>query len=775
MALLMILRLLRSLAVARGDDGRQRYGKRRLRVQRMEPRALLAGDLIGLDIDQSSVPPAGFTKFASFQDTTLVDLPDITGLQTNIDIAVNLPSYTSFQGSHGPLPASQIPIFDPPLNEIAGLYKFDAATSNGPFEMRITGLDAGEDYDLFVFGVSKFNLGLSQTVTISGATTTVFDQLSGINNLVINSELGDSSRTLESFAERMAADSSGEILVSVESETALMVGGIGIRSADYVPVAAGTIVGRLFNDANNNGVLDLSESGIVGETVFIDANDNGVLDAGETSTVTVADDPATTEVDESGSYQFQSLAAGTYIIQVVPPAGFELIFPVAGKATVVLGSTTGKTAHLGLGPLAGVIKGFVWHDEDGNGIFHKGEVPLSGRTVYLDTNDNGSLDAGEPTRVTAIDDPATPQDETGSYIFDTLPRGDYVVRQQTSAAEISTAPRNPDDVFNLQLNIGGGLSNSQREIFYDAAAKWESIITGDLPAYAGADDIIISASGSAIDGPSGILGSAGPRSLRPGSSLPAGGTMNFDIADLASLEASGGLRAVILHEMGHALGFTSSVWSRLGLIAGLGTATPRFLGTSAVNEYNTIFGLTETEVPIENDGGPGTAGSHWEESIFVEELMTGFYNGGRANPLSRLTIGAFADMGYTVDFRARSCIAASNQKPKRRQSMGTLKSYRPVQTSRKPQPFRRSAPTPMFTALLWPQANRFIRFVLASSRSFWISVMHPSRTGQNSLITGPATSLSVRDWASVWTRSKMASPRLHPAAMTATTTTMKMA
>ena len=48
--------------------------------------------------------------------------------------------------------------------------------------------------------------------------------------------------------------------------------------------------------------------------------------------------------------------------------------------------------------------------------------------------------------------------------------------------------------------------------------------------------------------------------------------------------------------------------------------------------------------------GAGTFNSHWRESVFGSELMTGYLNSGAANPLSRLTIGAMEDLGYTVNY-----------------------------------------------------------------------------------------------------------------------------
>ncbi len=209
--------------------------------------------------------------------------------------------------------------------------------------------------------------------------------------------------------------------------------------------------------------------------------------------------------------------------------------------------------------------------------------------------------------------------------------------------------------FNIQIVFGSGLTPSQQAVFSAAEQRWEEIITGDLPDFAVAgfgmvDDLVIEASGAAIDGVNGILGHAGPDQLRPVSFLPAHGTMEFDTADLASMEASGDLLDVILHEMGHVLG-CGTIWSNLNLLLNpsqSGGSDPRFTGALATQEYNTLFKVNETGVPVEADGGAGTADAHWRESVFTDELMTGYIS-GTTRPISRVTIAQFADLGYQVD------------------------------------------------------------------------------------------------------------------------------
>lgn len=163
------------------------------------------------------------------------------------------------------------------------------------------------------------------------------------------------------------------------------------------------------------------------------------------------------------------------------------------------------------------------------------------------------------------------------------------------------------------------------------------------------DDLEIEASVVATDGPGGTLGQPtwdGQRSAADGR-LPYHGFMQFDSADVANLVAKGTFDDVILHDMGHILGLSASVWNQFGLI----TNTTQYNGQSALAEYRTLAnnpGLTF--VPLEDADGPGTAGQHWDDETFNNELMTGFLDSPGANPLSRLTIGSLDDLGYVVDY-----------------------------------------------------------------------------------------------------------------------------
>lgn len=213
------------------------------------------------------------------------------------------------------------------------------------------------------------------------------------------------------------------------------------------------------------------------------------------------------------------------------------------------------------------------------------------------------------------------------------------------------APSPTSSGFQIEMNLRG-LTASQQAIFRDAAARWQQIIVGDLPnAVYGSrpvDDLLIDVSAGYIDGRGGILGGASADRFRPGTLLPYHGTSQFDTADLTQMEANGTLRDVVLHEIGHVLGI-GTIWQSRGLLVGANTSDPRFLGPLATAEYNALSGGHADSVPVSNTGGAGTRNGHWRETIFANELMTGYVGPGLSLPLSRITVASLADLGYQVD------------------------------------------------------------------------------------------------------------------------------
>jgi len=240
----------------------------------------------------------------------------------------------------------------------------------------------------------------------------------------------------------------------------------------------------------------------------------------------------------------------------------------------------------------------------------------------------------------------------------------YVAHKSVKAGAAARAIRS---AYTIEVRFMGGLTATQKAAFKKAADRWTKVIVGDLPSVMVGgeliDDLLIEAKGIAIDGSAGILGQAGPTNLRPASAgasafLPAKGIMQFDTADLADMEADGTLVDVITHEMGHVIGI-GTIWEEKGVLAGAGTSNPTFTGARAKKAFGILKGKGPTPVPVENTGGEGTADSHWRESVFKNELMSGFI-AAPGNPLSRVTAGSLKDLGYVVDLTAAEAYVLPN-------------------------------------------------------------------------------------------------------------------
>ncbi len=87
------------------------------------------------------------------------------------------------------------------------------------------------------------------------------------------------------------------------------------------------------------------------------------------------------------------------------------------------------TLKIAATPPDATITGTIGDDADGDGVRDSGESASAGWKVFLDQNNNGQWDAGEPTTLTASDNPVTLQNETGTYTFTGLAPGVYTVAE----------------------------------------------------------------------------------------------------------------------------------------------------------------------------------------------------------------------------------------------------------------------------------------------------------------------------------------------------------
>ena len=224
--------------------------------------------------------------------------------------------------------------------------------------------------------------------------------------------------------------------------------------------------------------------------------------------------------------------------------------------------------------------------------------------------------------------------------------------------------------------IGDGGTARQRQAISSAVAKWQRAIVGHvgslhLTEAAGrcvggmpaidedVEDLLLFVQLASIDGPRGIIGQAAPCDVYLPAGLTLMGFLQLDVADLDLMLNEGTLDNVVLHEIGHILGI-GTLWNfRRSLLVGPvsgGGLDPYFAGASARDQFALLQSTYGgTPVPVENcvgitGCGAGTRDSHWRKSVFNTELMQGYSN--PVMPMSGVTIGSLADLGYTVNLAA---------------------------------------------------------------------------------------------------------------------------
>ncbi|ESL11528.1 leishmanolysin [Trypanosoma rangeli SC58] len=158
----------------------------------------------------------------------------------------------------------------------------------------------------------------------------------------------------------------------------------------------------------------------------------------------------------------------------------------------------------------------------------------------------------------------------------------------------------------------------------------------------GADTILYAAAAPTHDG---VVAWASPCvTLQDG--RPAAGVLNLNPSFIASTRES--IRAVA-HEIAHALGFHNELMKRLGMITLLlgvrGKASTFVVSSNETRaRAREHYGCnTAPGMELEDEGGKGTAHSHWERRNAKDELMNPLVGAGY---YTALTLAMFEDMGY---------------------------------------------------------------------------------------------------------------------------------
>ena len=163
---------------------------------------------------------------------------------------------------------------------------------------------------------------------------------------------------------------------SVPSQT-VTVEGDKTKTVNFALKPLVTISGTVFNDVNNNGIMDAGESGMFGATVSIN-----------TTPVKTATTNAT------GMYSIDMVPAGSYTLTVTQSGYADIT-----KDITAIGGTT-NTEDFALGSV-GTVMGTIYNDMNNNGIMDADEsgipnitVSITGTSLTAMTNSDGTYSIG---------------------------------------------------------------------------------------------------------------------------------------------------------------------------------------------------------------------------------------------------------------------------------------------------------------------------------------------------------------------------------------------
>jgi protocatechuate 3,4-dioxygenase beta subunit len=198
-----------------------------------------------------------------------------------------------------------------------------------------------------------------------------------------------------------------------------------------------TVDGLKWHDLDGNGRWDAGEPGLPGWTIQLLDQTGSVVQ----SVVTMQADPSLGIV--TGQYWFTEVAPGTYQIRELAPQGWIQTFPAGnGLHTITITPDTqsiaasfGETAPPNFGNFQGAtVSGRITAQVPTcTGVEDQGAQPNV--TVFLDLNNNGQRDTGEPSTVT---------DAAGNFRFTTLGLGTYHVREVLQPGWQQLAQSNTD-------------------------------------------------------------------------------------------------------------------------------------------------------------------------------------------------------------------------------------------------------------------------------------------------------------------------------------------
>lgn len=306
---------------------------------------------------------------------------------------------------------SDVALAQPAQLTVAAFFDSNENGTRGEYERAVPGVTVEA-----VPAAAPEGEAMRQATTVATGEATLSDLPAG--TYVLRITLPDGYQyTAQAEGWRLGVSCVGQTEGLVAISQPITLAGGQQAEAGVAAIPVGSFAGAVWNDLNNNGILDTGEPGVAGVTLTLTGEKTG----GKLEMVT----------DDTGRYRFASLRNDVYNFTAEVPQGMlfarytqtggdkRSVFTTdAARATrqfIVADAQAVQDKNVGVIRVA-ALEGIAFLDTNYNGLKDAGEPPYAGVTLEVIKNSN-EKSMGK-----------TVTGEDGRYAFPTLREGDYRLR-----------------------------------------------------------------------------------------------------------------------------------------------------------------------------------------------------------------------------------------------------------------------------------------------------------------------------------------------------------
>jgi hypothetical protein len=244
---------------------------------------------------------------------------------------------------------------------------------------------------------------------------------------------------------------------------------------DRVLIVDYSIFGTVYDDDNENAILDATETGRLDNvtiTLYVDEDADGRVGSDDTLI-------ATTTTAADGTYSFLNVTVQNTIVAITVPdngGGFTYFITTASSFNLSSVDTDITDVDFGVNrePANYNVSGNVFNDVNSDGINATTEAGLSGVVINLfdDLNQNGRVDRGEPLIAT------TTSDRSGNYNFTGITAPNVIVQMilPANTSQFTYVPTTPVSVVvtgGASTTIDFGINRQLVVLFNVSGIVWD--------------------------------------------------------------------------------------------------------------------------------------------------------------------------------------------------------------------------------------------------------------------------------------------------------------